>query len=84
MPIGTIMGLRRYRDEESCPNGSYRVQSDSAKSVELQQEVGQGAVAPRIVGTRVSNLRFRRRSACLVVVCWSPIVKSGAAAGHGS
>jgi hypothetical protein len=38
VPLGTIMGLRRYRVQESCLNGSYRVQGDSAKSVELQQE----------------------------------------------
>jgi hypothetical protein len=48
---GTIVELRRYQDRESCPNGSCRVQSNSAKSVELQQEEDQGAVAPGIVGT---------------------------------
>lgn len=42
MPLGITMKLGRYRDEEACLNGSYRVQGDSAKKVELQQ-----AGAPR-------------------------------------
>lgn len=41
VPLRTIMELRRYRDEGSCPNGLHRVQSDSAKCVELQQWAGQ-------------------------------------------
>lgn len=42
------MELGRNRGEDSCLNGSYRVQGDSAKRIELQQEVGLGAVAPVI------------------------------------
>lgn len=48
VPLGTIMELGRYGDEESCLNGLYRAQGDSAEMVELQQEAGQGAVAPGI------------------------------------
>lgn len=48
VPLGIVMELGRNQDEDSCLNGSYRVQGDSAKRVELQQEVGQGAVAPVI------------------------------------
>lgn len=48
VPLGIIMELGRNRGEDSCLNGSYHVQGDSAKRVELQQEVGLGAVAPVI------------------------------------
>lgn len=46
MPLGIIMQLGRYGDEESWLNGLYHAQGDSAKMVELQQEAGQGAFAP--------------------------------------
>ena len=82
VPLDIIMERGRYRDEESCLNGSYRVRGDSAKRFVLQQETGQGAVAPRIsLDTRVSKVSCGGLSACLVVACGSLIAKE---AGCGS
>lgn len=73
VPLGIIMELGRNRGEDSCLNGSYCVQGESAKRVELQQEAGHGAVAPGdLEDTRVSKVSCGDPSACLVVVCGSP------------
>lgn len=46
VPLDTFTKLRGYEDEGLCLNASYRVQGSSAKTVEVQREVGQGAVVP--------------------------------------
>lgn len=57
MLLDTKLSLARYGNEESCLNGLYRVQSDSAKRVKLQREVDQGAAAPGMSYRRKAGLQ---------------------------
>lgn len=76
MPLGIIMQLGRYGDEESCLNGLYHAQGDSAKMVELQQEAGPGRLrAGELVDTRVSWLFAGAYLECLVVFRGSSIAR---------